>query len=249
MKLGIYEENKIYNEDSYLAIKKIPDKVIDLIIIDPPYLIDKHGSGGAFGSDMQKYHNEVRTMSEGIKINVLEEMVRVMKKVNIYIWCNKNQIYEYLKFFKEKKCNFDLITWHKSNPIPTCNNKYLSDTEYVCFFREKGVKVSGEFQTKRKFYVTPLNTKDKNKYKHPTIKPEEIIKNFIINSSEENDLVADFFLGSGTVCLASKKLNRKYIGFEIEPTYFLIAKKRIEEYTKEEKEYEIKEIFEDKIGT
>jgi len=44
-----YKVDEIYNEDSYNAIKKLPSKCIDLIVIDPPYLIDKHGSGGAFG--------------------------------------------------------------------------------------------------------------------------------------------------------------------------------------------------------
>lgn len=44
-KLGIYELNKIYNEDCYQAIKNIPDKSIDLIYIDIPYLHDSHGAG------------------------------------------------------------------------------------------------------------------------------------------------------------------------------------------------------------
>ena len=233
MKLGPYKINEIYNEDSYISIKNIPDKSIDLIIIDPPYLIDKHGSGGAFGAGVQKYHDEVRTMSHGVQLSILDELVRVMKKVNIYIWCNKNQIREYLNFFDSKKCNFDLLAWHKQNPITTCNNKYLSDTEYLCFFREKGVKVQGTYKTKRKYYVSNTSVKDKRKYNHPTVKPEEIIKNLIINSSREKDLVADFFLGSGTVCSVAKKLDRNYIGFEIEPTYFSNAQKRIKNATKE----------------
>ncbi len=232
MKLGKYLLNDIYLANSYKAIKEIPDKSIDLIVIDPPYLIDSHGSGGAFGSDKQKYHNEVRTMSHGIEDSFLEELARVMKKINVYIWCNKNQIKQYLDFFETKLgCNFDLLTWHKANPIPTCNNKYLSDTEYLCFFREKGVRLEGNYYTKRKYYVTPHNRADKKKYGHPTVKPENIIENLIINSSYEGDIVADFFLGSGTTCAVAKRLNRKYIGFEIEPEYFRIAKKRIENET------------------
>ena len=67
-------------------------------------------------------------------------------------------------FVENKKCNFNLITWHKTNPVPACGNKYLTDTEYCLFFREKGVKIYGEFSTKFTYYVTPKNVKDKKLY-------------------------------------------------------------------------------------
>ena len=131
-----------------------------------------------------------------------------------------------MKFFNNY--NFDLLCWHKSNPVPTCNNKYLSDTEYLLFFRENGVKIFGSYATKKKYYVTPINKEDKNKYNHPTIKPLEIIKNLIINSSEENDTILDCFMGSGTTGVACKELNRNFIGIEIDKKYFDVAKKRID---------------------
>lgn len=235
LKLGEYQVNEIYNEDSYNAIKKIPDKSIDLIIIDPPYLIDKHGSGGAFGAGRQKFHDEIRTLADGINYDILEEFVRVMKKINIYIFCNKEQILEYLIFFiKQKNCYFDLLVWHKLNPIPTCNNKYLSDTEYILFFREKGVKLYGTYKTKYKYFITEKNVKDKKIYHHPTIKPLKIIETLVFNSTCEGDLVADFFVGSGTTAVASKYLNRKYIGFEINKDYYDSAKKRLSNMVKQE---------------
>ena len=72
--------------------------------------------------------------------------------------------------------------------------------------------------------MTPVNKEDKNNFTHPTIKPIEIIENFIKNSSTEDSVVFDPFMGSGTTCLAAKRLNRKYIGFEIEPKWYEIAK-------------------------
>lgn len=123
----------------------------------------------------------------------------------------------------------DLLTWHKTNPVPTCNNKYLSDTEYLLFFREKGVKVYGSYQTKKKFYVTQTNKKDKDKYKHPTVKPVEIMENIITNSSQEGETVLDCFMGSGTTGVACVNTNRRFIGIEKEEKYIEIAKQRIEE--------------------
>lgn len=106
-------------------------------------------------------------------------------------------------------------------------NKYLTDTEYCLFFREKGTKVYGSFKTKRTYYVTKKNMKDKKLYKHPTIKPLDIIKNLIINSSQEGDTVLDCFMGSGTTGVACKELNRNFIGMEINEEYYQIAKDRI----------------------
>lgn len=233
------EEIKLYNADCLNILKTIPNNSIDLIIIDPPYdFMTKHKSNnytgaGAFGKLGRSYHGELENdnMIKGINENVLKELVRVMKKINIYIWCNKEQIYNYLSFFKQY--NFDLLSWHKTNPVPTCNNKYLSDTEYLLFFRENGVKIYGTYATKKKYYITPTNKEDKNKYKHPTIKPLNITENLILNSSKENDIILDCFMGTGTTGVACKKLNRKFVGIEIEEKYFDIAKQRIENEIKE----------------
>lgn len=207
----------------------IPDKSVDLVVIDPPYEIVAGGGGGAFGTDKREYHKAIKTMSNGIDNRVLNELVRVLKKINIYIWCNKNQLKQYINYFEGIGCTTDLLTWHKTNPVPTCNNKYLSDTEYLLFFRKDSVVLHGSYKTKKKYYITPTNKEDKQKYKHPTIKPLEIIKNLIINSSNEGDTILDCYMGSGTTGVACKELNRNFIGFEINENYFNIAKDRIGE--------------------
>lgn len=220
--------------DCLELMKDIPDKSIDLVVIDPPYdFMSKHygksySEDGAFGSLGRTYHSELEsnTIITGINEDVLQELIRIMKKVNIYIWCSKEQILKYINFFKNY--NMDLLTWHKTNPIPTCSNKYLSDTEYILFFREKGVKIYGTYATKKKYYVTPTNKEDKKSYKHPTIKPVDIIENLIINSSKENDVVLDCFMGSGTTGVACMNTNRNFIGIELDEKYFEIAKERIE---------------------
>ena len=225
---------ELLNGNSYELIKQLPDKSVDLVVTDPPYdFMTKHksenyGGGGAFGTLGRAYHGELQNNNiiNGIDIRVmLEELRRVMKKINIYIWCNKEQIYEYLTYFKEY--NMELLTWHKSNPIPTCNNKYLSDTEYLLFFRENGVKIYGTYETKGKYYVTPTNKADKDKYNHPTIKPLNIIENLVLNSSTEGQTVLDPFMGSGTTGVACKIHNRNFIGMEIDKTFYKTAEERI----------------------
>lgn len=230
----------LYKGDCLEILKDIPDKSIDLVVIDPPYELVKsndikykrYNGGGAFGIAKRNYHNVLtnQNLIDGFDYGVLDELVRVMKKINIYIFCSKEMLKPLINYFTDiKNVNIDLLTWHKTNPVPTCCNKYLSDTEYILFFRENGVKIYGTYETKRKYYVTPTNKEDKKLYKHPTIKPVNIVKNLIINSSQENDTVLDCFMGSGTTGVACKELNRNFIGIEIDEKYFNIAKERLNE--------------------
>lgn len=216
----------LHNEDCYEFIKTVPDNSVDLVIIDPPYEFASHG-GGAFGSNKREYHNTLEDIgiTRGYDFKILDEIVRILKKINIYVWCNKEQIRQYLNYFKDY--NLEILTWHKTNPVPTCNNKYLSDTEYILFFREKGVQIYGNYQTKRKYYISSINKKDKKLYSHPTIKPLNIIENLIINSSVRGGLVLDCFMGTGTTGVACKKLGRSFIGCEIDEEYYNLAVKRI----------------------
>ena len=78
--------------------------------------------------------------------------------------------------------------------------------------------------------MTQINLADKKLYKHPTCKPVSILENLIINSSHENDIILDPFMGSGSTGIACLNTNRKFIGIELNKNYFEIAKKRIEEH-------------------
>lgn len=247
--------NTITLGDSYKIIKEIPDNSVDLIIIDPPYEYTTGGGAGCFGSNKRKYHKEygdiafnknykndgqrrvwedkrksreeIAHISSGFDLSLLEELERIMKKTNIYIWCSKAQVSKLLNFYESRERNIDILTWHKTNPLPTMNNTYANDTEYCIFAREKNVELKGKYETKRKYYVSAINMNDKKKFKHPTIKPLLIIKNLIVNSSNEGDIILDCFSGSGTTCVAAKELNRQFIGIEIDPEYHKISVDRL----------------------
>lgn len=90
------------------------------------------------------------------------------------------------------------------------------------------------YEDAKTIYLSTINIKDKQKYGHPTIKPLPLIRKLIRNSSNENDVVLDCFIGSGTTAVASILENRKFIGFEINKKYYDIALKRISETNKED---------------
>ena len=224
------EPNNIYLGDCYELIKQIPDKSVDLVYTDIPYKI--HSSGGGiyitkvknqqFKSDMKD-----ENLSEGIDYKVFDELVRVLKQINLYIWCSRDQIKDVLDYFVSIGCYYNILVWLKDNPLPLGGSPFLSDIEYcLCFYQDTKKFVNG-WEHKKKWYISHFNQEDKKKYRHPTIKPIEFVKQHIINLSNEGDIVLDPFSGSGTTLKACQELNRQYIGIEINPTYYNIAKDRL----------------------
>ena len=226
---------EILNEDSFYILKAFPNSCIDLIITDPPYDISTTNGGGTI-NDIKKLNKsledlrKVQDITKGYNIAEFgEELLRIMKEPNLYFWCNKVQIPEYINFYVNKhKCKFDIICWHKPNALPTYSNKYLTDTEYLLYFRKgKGKCFPQSYEDAKTYYIAPINHKDKKKWSFPTIKPIDITRKIIRNSSKEGQLILDPFLGSGTTIIAAEQENRNSIGIEINEEYFNLAKERI----------------------
>ena len=227
--------NKIYNMDCNKGIKTIPDNSIDLVVIDPPYIINVKGgknNDSELSKKIKKIENELtgNNLTDGYDLKLLDDLVRVMKTINIYIWCSGKQIPAYIDFFvKEHNCNMEVLIWNKTNAMPLFNNKYLSDKEYCLYFRKKGYCNPNNYNDAKTVYNLPINIKDKIDWQHPTIKPLSIIRTIIRNSSKENEIVLDCFAGSGTTAVACILENRNYLCYEINKEYFNIALARIED--------------------
>lgn len=229
---------KLYNEDCFKIIPTLSK--VDLIIADPPYKFSSSkitsGNGGTLNNIM-KFDISLNDLNDKNLINSynIEEFGKLVfnlqKDINVYFWCNKNQIPEYIDFYVLKnKCKFDILCWHKTNALPSYSNKYLTDTEYLLYFHSgKGRCFPNNYEDAKTFYLAPINHQDKKKYNHPTIKPLDITMKIIRNSSKEGDIILDPFMGSGTTGVACKKLNRNFIGIELALDYFNIAKNRIDE--------------------
>ena len=100
--------------------------------------------------------------------------------------------------------------------------------------KERQIKPIPEYSPRNNIwkYNTGKNysTKDAVAFEHPAIFPEGLAKDHILTWSEENDLVLDPFMGSGTTAVACMETNRKYIGFEIDSTYYDVCQRRIEQH-------------------
>ncbi|MGF1517947.1 MAG: DNA-methyltransferase [Nodosilinea sp.] len=255
-KIGLEEMiNRTIYQDLFDAIPNLPENFVDLMIVDPPYNLQKNFNGKQFNQlNDDDYATWVDTWISGLK-SVLKQ------DASLYFcadWATSVSMYPVLKkHFKVR----NRITWErekgrgaKTNWKNSCediwfctvSDDYYFDVEAVKLKRrviapyrtEEGKPKDWEDKGSEKFRLThpsniwtditipfwsmPENTD------HPTQKPEKLIAKLILASSENDDVVFDPFLGSGTTSVVAKKLGRKFLGIEAQPEYCCLAEKRLE---------------------
>ena len=224
------ELNKIHLGDSYELIKEIPDNSVDLVIIDPPYLINyftnyRIDKSHDFCSPIENDTNEE------LVLGIIKELYRVLKNdTAIYIFCSPDKIdifkQEVDKYFKQK----NIIIWVKNNwSAGDLEAQYSKQYEMVIYankgrrflngYRNTDVWIANEVQGFKRVAG--------NEQIHQNEKPLELIKRMIEKSSNEDDLILDCFSGSGTTCVAAKELGRRFIGIEIDANYHKISVDRL----------------------
>lgn len=220
--------NKITYGDAYQLIKLIPDKSIDLIYTDIPYLITTGGhSQTELAKRLESMKEQLNDISKGIDYSIFDDFIRVSKLLNCYIWCSRLQVPDILNYFISRGYLFDIFVWCKTNPIPATKNIWLSNVEYCLYFRDKGVKMQNDYTLKSKWYISPINQRDKVKFSHPTIKPLELVKRHIQHTLVNKGIVLDAFVGSGTTALAAQQLGHDFIAFENNKKWHGIAVDRL----------------------
>ena len=206
--------NKIIQGDCLEVMKDIPDKSIDLVITDPPYGIayQKKGKPVMIGD------------CSNILGLVLPELNRVLKDNGaIYIFTSFKMLGDWLHRFQMFFKMNNLIIWNKTRNSGLQMGQNYGFSYEMIFYGSKGLhKLNG--------YCDDILIFKRERFKdHPTRKPKDLIKKFIEMSSEEDDIVLDPFLGSGTTAEASVELNRKYIGIELNSEYCKIAEDRLKQ--------------------
>jgi DNA modification methylase len=216
--------NKVICGDCLEVMKDMPDKCVDLVLTDPPYNFESQG-GGLFKKRGNLQRIEDSFGSDFKPERLLDECERITKSMHGYFWCSKAIVRNYLNWAQDREYGFNILTWHKSNPIPANNNNFLPDTEYCIFIRGKGTTFNQglPFNNYTKYTITSLEKRED----HPTPKPLDLIKKYMKISSNEGDIILDPFLGSGTTAVAAKQLGRKYVGIEISEKYCEISRQRL----------------------
>jgi site-specific DNA-methyltransferase (adenine-specific) len=220
---------QLINGEAVSEMKKIQDNSIDFVCIDPPYELDNHGGGKTdFAQRKLVKDLHIDFISNGFDIKqIFTEIERVSKTMNMVCFCSNKQVSKIMNYWEQKKHSVTLLVWQKTNPIPFGNGKYISDLEFMVYVRGKSATYNNiGYKHQLKTFAYPSLSK-KNRI-HPTEKPQSILERLIKIHTNKEQTVLDCFGGSFSTGLACLKLNRNFIGIEIDTDIFNTAKKRLE---------------------
>ena len=222
------ELNNIYNEDCLEGMKRIPDGSVDLIVTDPPYLMNYKT-----GRRKDKTHrfNDVilNDDNEQLITDYVKECYRIMKDdTAMYLFCSSNKV-DFFKRELEKLFSIkNMIIWVKNNHTAGDLESAFGRKYEIVFLVNKGQR---KFNGERLTDIWEFPRVSGDGQLHQNQKPIELIKRCIEKHSDVGEVVFDGFMGSGTTAAAALDTNRNYIGFELDEYYFNVAEKRIKNHT------------------
>ena len=250
-RLGSFEENTIVVGDCQDIMAQMPNGCVDLGLTDPPWMVSQevviHRSmnpkkykyvGKDINLDFGEWdHFENEEQYLAFTEAWIKEAVRVTKeKGHLVIFFDQNRSTQLIEIARRTGCLMrQHLYWLKSNPVPRARKvDFMVALEHACWFT-KSTKSGATFNYQLgqqpnyiKCAIPGHTTKEDSDRIHPTQKPARVLKVWISYLSNEGDLVADFFAGSGTTCLVADRLNRNFFGCDISSEYVATALERLE---------------------
>lgn len=245
--------NKTICQDLFTVLDLLPDNFVDLLFIDPPYNLNKTFNSNSFKEMNTKDYIEwidswlsklIKTLKKTASIYIcgdyrssgaIQQVGEKYFKVRNRIvwerekgrgaktnWKNNTEDIWYFTVSDDYTFNLDSVKLKKKVLAPYRVNGQPKDWEESDNGNYRLTHPSNIWTDLTvPFWSMPENTD------HPTQKPEKLLAKIILASSNENDFVLDPFLGSGTTSVVAKKLNRKYLGIELDNIFACLAEKRL----------------------
>ena len=247
-------ENKIINQDLFEIIDFLPDSFVDLLILDPPYNLTKAFNSTTF---RKKSVNKYAEWFESWLVKLLPKLKNNASVYVCSEWYSSTAVHlvleKYLKVrnritWEREKGRGAKRNWKNASEdiwFATVSDDYVFNVADIKLKRKVLAPYTdingepkdwqdssdGQFRLTHPsnlwnditvpFWSMPENTD------HPTQKPEKLLAKLILASTKENDFVFDPFMGVGSSIVVAKKLNREFLGVEIEQEYCLLAAKRL----------------------
>lgn len=211
------ENSILCNSDCMAVFQLMKDKCIDYTFTSPPYnrkRNDKYSEFDDINNDWFQFN-----------VDVISELLRITKNHVFYNiqanYYNRQDVYKLIGAFS--KSIVDIHIWEKSNPMPASGNSITNAVEYFIILGDRSLKSNTTYT--KNIITTSVNSKmPKN---HKAVMKPEVAEHFISKFTKDGDIIFDCFSGYGTTGAVASKLNRKFIGVEMEKVYYEMSIKSL----------------------
>ena len=209
---------------------------VDAVVTDPPYSIQND-----FGEAVTPSGRRALSWSWDQQSSVTDIVSRVSaalrlchEKASVACWCGSDQVGHLLSAFRTFSFTPKMMAWVKKCPPPAMPGNWWPSGFELGLYGYRSGAWFGDNDPKRCNVWTHDSYRhgQPGKVDHPTQKPVVLIERLVRSIVPPEGLCIDGFMGSGTTGVACVRLGRKFIGIELEPKYFAIAKRRIQDELK-----------------
>lgn len=221
----------LYQGDCNDFLDLIPDKSIDLICTDIPYAVSKENNiktmadrKGRNGLDFGKWDKEFDVS------NLLPVITKLRKGGSLVLFHSFEQYSQLIEVLTPYLYLKDRFIWEKTNPMPrNADRRYVVNIEMGSWWTTGSEWTFNRQNMTYDSCVMRYPSESGGGYTryHPTQKNVNMMKELILRHSNEGDMVLDPYMGSGSTGVACVSTNRRFIGVELDETYYGIAKQRI----------------------
>ncbi len=221
-----------------------PSESIDLIVTSPPYnkkssrrkthKTDTWSGGNAAINYGDFNDNLPEETYQTLQVSIINECLHILKSRGSFFYNHKNRtvnkeiISPYLWLLKTNAKIKQEIIWNRKMIVEVDKVRFYPKTEKIFWLIKNNIqpKFNGDFAKLTEIWEI-LPCQNEKRHNHPAPFPEELVKNCILSTTNENDIIFDPYVGSGTTCSVAKTFKRQWIGIDISPEYCKIACTRL----------------------
>ena len=213
---------KIYNADCMVILDNLIENnvKVDFCFTSPPYNRERNDQYNNYSDTKSDYYQFLK--------DIIDKNLKIGKYLFLNIqknYYNKQDVFKIIGDYSDKI--IDIICWTKTNPMPASGYNITNSWEFILIMSdtEKSIKAK---QTYTKNHIeTSVYSENPYKKIHRAVMKPDVVEWFINRFTDVGDTIFDCFMGVGTTGVVCLENNRKFIGVELDNTYFNISQERL----------------------
>ena len=194
---------------------------VDFCFTSPPYNRERNDKYNNYSDTKNNYYQFLK--------DIIDKNLKLGRYLFLNIqknYYNKQDVFKIIGEYSDKI--IDIICWTKTNPMPASGFNVTNSWEFILVMSDKEKSIKAQKTYTKNHIETSVYSENPYKKIHRAVMKPDVVNWFIDRFTEENNVIFDCFMGVGTTGVSCLENNRKFIGIELDKTYFNISKERLE---------------------